>query len=127
MLSIVETEKTVEQATASAVEAVKRHGFGVLTVYDLQAKMAEKGVAFPEEVRILEVCNPRYAAEVLKNDITMAVALPCRIAVYSEAGRTKIGTLRPTALLANFPNSAASEPVARKVEEELLAMIRESA
>lgn len=44
--------KDVETAARDLAEAVKRHNFGVLHVYDLKVKLKEKGVDFPHEFRI---------------------------------------------------------------------------
>lgn len=53
-------------------------------------------------------------------------ALPCRISVYQEGGKTKIGMILPTALLALFPGSADLRPVAEEVERETKRMIDEA-
>jgi uncharacterized protein (DUF302 family) len=126
MVYVKETPKTVEVAVTDLTEAVARHNFGVLHSYDLPAKMAEKGVAFDRACRILEVCNPHQAARVLETDMTVSLALPCRIAVYQEGGVTKIGTLLPKALIGMFPGAAAAAAVAEEVEAELRAMIDET-
>lgn len=126
MLHVVETTKDVETAAQDVAEAVQRHGFGVLHTYDLKAKMKEKGVEFPNECRILEVCNPHKAAQVLSANMAVSLALPCRISVYEEGGKTRIGTMLPTALLGVFPGSEELSPVAAEVEEAILAMIDEA-
>lgn len=126
MLHVVESKKSVDQAAQDLEEAVKRHQFGVLHVYDLKAKLKEKGVEFPNECRILEVCNPHQAAKVLAADMRVSLALPCRISVYREGGKTKIGTLLPTQLLDVFPSAAEMRDVAREVEEAMLAMMEEA-
>jgi len=95
MIHVVQTDKSVEQAAADLAVAVEKHGFGVLHTYDLRATMKEKGVDFPYACRILEVCNPHRAADVLTADMQICLALPCRICVFEEDGKTKIGTLRP--------------------------------
>jgi len=59
--------------------------------------------------------------------MTISLALPCRITVYEEGGKTRIGTLLPTKLLGVFPNAEAVAGVAREVEREILAMIEEAA
>jgi uncharacterized protein (DUF302 family) len=123
---VKETPKSVETTVTDLAEAVARHGFGVLHSYDLPAKMAEKGVAFDGECRILEVCNPRQAARILEADMTVSLALPCRISVYREGGVTKVGTLLPKALLGVFPGAARAAAVADAVETELRAMIEEA-
>ena len=58
MYYIVETDKSFDQASADLDSAVKRHGFGVLHVHDLGATLRSKGMAFDEQRKIFEVCNP---------------------------------------------------------------------
>jgi uncharacterized protein (DUF302 family) len=127
MILTIETRKDVETATRGLEAATLRNGFGVLQIYDLPAKMREKGIAFAGECRILEVCNPKQAAAVLSKDMSVSLALPCRISVYREGGVTKIGTLRPTALLALFPGAAELQDMAREVEATLMKIIMEAA
>jgi uncharacterized protein (DUF302 family) len=54
------------------------------------------------------------------------MALPCRISVYREGGKTKIGMIRPTNLLALFPAAAELKAVAEEVERETMRMIDEA-
>ena len=126
MLHVVETSKDVGRAARDLEEAVTRNKFGVLHVYDLKDKLREKGVALANECRVLEVCNPQQAARVLNEDMEVSLALPCRISVYEEGGRTKIGTILPTALLSVFPGAQKLRPVAEEVERALLKMIDEA-
>jgi uncharacterized protein (DUF302 family) len=99
MLYVVETKKPFDVAVKDLEEAVKRNRFGVLHVHDLKGTLREKGIDFANGCKILEVCNPQRATEVLKHDMTVNLALPCRISVYEEGGKVKIGMVRPTALL----------------------------
>ena len=126
MLYVTDTPKDVPTAARDLEEAVKRNKFGVLHVHDLQKTLQEKGVDFPNACRILEVCNPQRAVQVLTGNMTMNMALPCRISVYQEQGKTKIGMIRPTALLALFPGATALKTVAEDVERETMRMIDEA-
>jgi len=126
MLYIVETKKDVETAARDLEEAVKRNKFGVLHVHNLQQTLKEKGIDFPNACRILEVCNPQQATRVLSANMTVNLALPCRISVYQEGGKTKIGMVKPTALLAIFPGAEALKPVAEEVEQQTIKMIEEA-
>jgi uncharacterized protein (DUF302 family) len=126
MLYVTDTPKDVATATRDLEEAVKRNKFGVLHVHDLQKTLKEKGVDFPNACRILEVCNPQRAVQVLTENMGMNMALPCRISVYQEQGKTKIGMIRPTALLALFPGAADLKTVAEDVERETMRMIDEA-
>ncbi len=120
-----EANQTVESVGKRLEEAVKAHKFGVIAVIDLKAKMAEKGVEFGNACKIYEVCNPVQAKRVLDNDMSIATALPCRIAVYEEKNRVKVATMLPTQMLALFsvPDLA---PVAQDVEGQIKAMIDEA-
>lgn len=123
---MTDTDKDVETATRDLEAAVKRNQFGVLHVHDLQKTLRDKGVDLPNACKILEVCNPQRALQVLTGNMGMNLALPCRISVYQEGGKTKIGMIRPTALLALFSGGAELEKVAQEVEQEILQMIAEA-
>ena len=126
MKYIVDSKKSVAQAVADLQEAVKRHNFGVLHIHNLQETMRKKGVDFPDECQILEICNPHKAREVLASDMSLNMALPCRVSVYSQGGATKIGMLRPSALLATLSDSPALAAVALEVEAATIRMIEEA-
>jgi uncharacterized protein (DUF302 family) len=105
MKYIVETPKSVEQAVADLQAAVQEHKFGVLHIHNLQETLKKKGVDFPNACQILEICNPQKAKEVLTEDMDLNMALPCRVSVYSEAGKTKIGMMKPSAMLKALSDS----------------------
>ncbi|MGE0030851.1 MAG: DUF302 domain-containing protein [Steroidobacteraceae bacterium] len=126
MYYIVESGKTFDQAAADLESAVKRHGFGVLHIHDLGATLRGKGVAFAGECRVLEVCNPGQAARVLAADMRLNMALPCRISVFTDQGRTKIGLIKPVQMLSALSQDPALLQVAREVEDKTLQMVNEA-
>jgi len=123
MRYVVSSDKSVEQATTDLEEAVRRNGFGVLHQYDLKKTLAGKGVELPHECRILDVCNPQQAARVLTADMGMNVALPCRVSVYEDGGQTRIGMVKPTAMLASLSDSLELRSVAEDVELAITRII----
>jgi len=126
MKYIVETPKSVEQAVADLQAAVQRHKFGVLHIHNLQETLKKKGVDLPNPCQILEICNPQKASEVLSEDMDLNMALPCRVSVYSEGGKTKIGMMKPSAMLKALSDSPALADVARDVEKTIIEMISEA-
>jgi len=126
MYYIVDTAKTFEQASADLEAAVKRHGFGVLHVHDLGTTLRSKGVAFDENCKVFEVCNPRQAARVLSADMRLNMALPCRISVFTDSGKTKIGLVEPVQMLAALSQDAELLQIAREVEEATVQMVDEA-
>jgi uncharacterized protein (DUF302 family) len=126
MLHIQESGKTVRQIEQLFTEVCARHKFGVLGTINLKQKLNEKGVAFSRECVVFEICNPQQAQKVLEDNIAIATALPCRIAVYEENGKTRLATIRPTAVLGLFPNPEL-QPVAQEVEEVITRIMQDLA
>jgi len=120
---IAETSKAPAQAVADLQASVKQHGYGVLHIYDLQETLASKGFDLPNACHILEVCNPKQAAAVLAADMGLNIALPCRISVYQDGGKTLIGMVRPSALLASLSDSEELRTIAGQVEKDTIAII----
>jgi len=123
---IVETDKSFARAAADLEAAVTNRGFGVLHVHDLGATLRAKGIAFEPECKIFEVCNPAQAAKVLSADMRLNMALPCRISVFSEMGRTKIGLIKPVQMLSALSKDPALVQVAKEVEERTIQMVNDA-
>ncbi len=126
MYYTVETEKPFEKAAADLDAAVKKHGFGVMHVHDLGNTLRSKGMNFDEQCRVFEVCNPAQAAKVLAADMRLNMALPCRISVFTQAGKTMIGLIKPVQMLAALSQDPALLQVAKEVEESTIRMIDEA-
>ena len=126
MYYIVETDKSFEQASADLDAAVKRNGFGVLHIHDLGATLRSKGVPFEEQCKIFEVCNPSQAAKVLSTDMRLNMALPCRISVFTDARKTKIGLIKPLEMLSALSQDVALIEVAKEVERNTMQMVYEA-
>lgn len=124
LLILKSTDRPLEQVCQLLPEVAQKHQFGVLGTHNLKQKMESKGVEFARECRVFEVCNPKQAQAVLTRSIEISTALPCRIAVYEEDGRTVLATIKPTALLNMFdtPDAAA---VAQSVEQTMTQIMDE--
>jgi uncharacterized protein (DUF302 family) len=126
MVLEVESRKSVVEIDAGIREAAARHKFGVLSVINLKEKMKEKGIDFAGECSVYEVCNPQQAKRVLDVNGAVSTALPCRISVYGSEGAYRIATLLPTAMMTALGTPGLDE-VASEVEDDIVAMIKESA
>ena len=58
--------------------------------------------------------------------MSVSTALPCRISVYQENGKTVLATLKPTTLLAMF-DVPSLQRVAQEVEDTLVKIMKEAA
>ncbi|MGB9716668.1 MAG: DUF302 domain-containing protein [Thermodesulfovibrionales bacterium] len=120
----VETEKTFDEAVMTIEAKSKEKGFGVLHVHDVRATLASKGYD-REPLKIIEICNAKYASQVLEKDIKISLMLPCPISVYIEGGKTYISTLRPK-VIADFYPHADIKALAEEVDRIVLSIIDES-
>ncbi len=126
MYYIVESKKPFAEAVEDLQKTVVRNGFGVLHIHDLGTTLRNKGVDFGEECKVFEVCNPVQAGRVLTADMRLNMALPCRISVYTERGKTCIGMIKPAQMLADLSGDPELRGVAEEVEAKTARMIDEA-
>ena len=125
MLVKLSSDKSVNEVAAALQAAVQANHFGVMQVNNLKETMQKKGVEFARECLIFEVCQPQQAKKVLDEDMSVSTALPCRISIYEEGGRTILATLKPTTLLAMF-NTPQLKGVAQEVENTIIKIMKEA-
>jgi len=126
MLYIRKTEKPVDQAMKDLEAAAQRHGFGVLHVYDFKETLANKGFELANECRVVEICNPKLANDILHDDMTVNLALPCRVSIYEDGGETRVGMIPPSSLLGLVSSSSELAIAARDVEQTVETIIEET-
>lgn len=117
----VRTNKDFDQAVEAVVQATADAGFRVLFVHDLAATLAKKGFE-RERVSIVEMCNAKFASQVLAADVKIGLMLPCPIMVYAEKGEVFITTMRATLIGDFFPDADIST-VAAQVEKVLIEVV----
>ena len=126
MYYIVETNKTFDSAANDLEVAVKNNGFGLLHVHNLGATLRSKGIDFAEECKVFEVCNPQQASKVLDLDMRLNMALPCRISVYTENNKVKIGYIKPIEMLSALSNESALVQIAKEVEASMVKIVADA-
>lgn len=120
---ILHTNRLFDDVCSDLKTAIEKHGYGLLAIHDLGATLRRKNIGFLEDCRIFEVCDPQQAAKVLSLDMSLSMFLPCRISVFTEAGKTRIGMIRPQDMLKD--RSAIPELIkaVHEVESAMTALI----
>ncbi|MCA9827224.1 MAG: DUF302 domain-containing protein [Nitrosopumilus sp.] len=95
----VKTDKDLDDVMADLTQGLKEINFGVLETLDFKKILSDKGLAFADDYKLLEVCNPHIAKQVLESDPVMGLLLPCTVAVYRKDNENFISLSRPTSLL----------------------------
>jgi uncharacterized protein (DUF302 family) len=120
----VESKKSFPEAVAAVEAKTAEKGFRVLHVHDVQATLAEKGFQ-REPLVIIEVCNAKFAHQVLTKDMKVSLFLPCKINVFTQGGKTHLSTLRPAAMPQFFPSSGI-EGIAQEVDRIITSIVDEA-
>ena len=124
-------ETTVPLAMGEAEQAIRdalgRQGFGVLTEIDVAATLnAKLGIDRPP-LKILGACNPVLANRALELDPSVAMLLPCNVALDEADGGTRVRIVDPHALMDDPRFDAVADEAAAKLRaalDELAASAR---
>jgi len=97
-VSLYDFDQTVSQLS----ETILKGGWNISVTLDLQATLSKNGIEVLP-VKVIELCNPTLAAQILKNSDTRIYSsmLPCKVSVYQkDNGKTYISILN-TGVLAS--------------------------
>lgn len=116
-----------DKAVAATTEALKNHGFGVLTQIDVKDTLNKKIGADFRPYLILGACNPKLAYEALTLEDKIGTMLPCNVVVQQRPeGVVEISAVDPVASMSAIPNEKLGA-VAGKVRELLKQVVADVA
>ena len=121
----VKTDKNFEIAIEDLKRSLNNYNFGVLWELNFKDKLKEKGLDFDKNFKVLEVCNPQQAKEVLEQNLKVGYFLPCKMVVYEDNSSVFIGMAKPTGVIGMMDNTELSN-IAAEVEKELKSAIDEA-
>ncbi len=120
----LKSNKKFDQALTDLQNKTTENNFRVLHVHNVKETLKEKGFEI-ENYSIVEVCNAKFANEVLGNNKEYGVLMPCKINVYSDKGDTFLSMPLPSVMIEKFGMTGVDE-VAKNVEEVLTKVMKES-
>ena len=94
----------------------------MLRTLDFKSIFAKKGIEFENEYKLLEICNPVAAKQVLDSNPDLGLLLPCTIAVYQKNNETYVSLAKPTSLLSVASDTKLSE-LGKEIETKLIQVI----
>lgn len=116
-------ELPFEDAVSATTEALKEHGFGVLTEIDVKATLKKKLDVEYRPYRILGACNPKMAYKALQAEDKIGTMLPCNVIVQQrEDGKVEVSAVDPVASMQAIDNPNLAD-VARQVQGMLRQVI----
>lgn len=116
-------ETDFENAVQGATEALKQHGFGIITQIDVRDTFKNKiGVDF-RDYRILGACNPQLAYEALRIEDKVGTMLPCNVVVQDVGeGKIEVAAIDPVASMAAIENLELKR-AAEQVRDKLRSVV----
>ena len=121
----IKTQKTIDDVIKDITSSLSEIKFGVLGTLDFKEIFAKKGIDYPHEYKLLEICNPQVAKKALDSDPNIGLLLPCTIAVYEKDGENYVSLAKPTTLLSIASNTEL-ESMGKEIEAKLIEVINSS-
>ena len=118
----VKTQKNIDVVIDEITSKLSEIKFGVLGTLDFKEIFAKKGVDYPHQYKLLEVCNPQAAKQALDSDPNIGLLLPCTIAVFEKDGENHISLAKPTELLSVASNEEL-QSMGKEIESKLIEII----
>ncbi|MVU78306.1 DUF302 domain-containing protein [Nocardia sp. ET3-3] len=111
-----------DEAVEATRNALREHGFGVVTEFDLQAALRERAGEHIEEYVILGACNPQLAGRALDADREAGLLLPCNVVVRADETGVVVEAADPD-LLVHVMARPELAPVAAEARRMLAAAL----
>ncbi len=99
MIYKIETDKSFDEVLNTFEDVAKEKGFGTLKVYNFTEILKEKGFPIDKQIAVFEICNPKFAHEVLNTNSEVSMFLPCKVSLVHENGKTSLSILEPQEIL----------------------------
>jgi uncharacterized protein (DUF302 family) len=110
-------------AIKQVTEALKTHGFGVISEIHMHEKLKEKLNVDFKRYTILGACNPPYAYKALQVEDKIGTMLPCNVLVIEQSlNNIEIAAVNPIASMQAITNPALFD-IAQEVTSKLQAVI----
>ncbi len=90
MQFIENSEKSVDELVKTIEERISDFKFGILHIHNIKQTLISKGIEFKKECRVLDVCNPIFANELLSENMSISSIMPCKISIYEDGGKSFI-------------------------------------
>lgn len=118
------TNKSVDKFIEDVQEVLPKYEFGLQHIHNPPEKMRAKGIDFNTECKILDICSPKIANEILSADISLSCVMPCKISVYDDKGQTTVA-LNSIVQLVDDLNPNLTD-IATVAQEKMISIITDS-
>ncbi len=113
------------EAKDRVTQALKAEGFGILSVIDVTATLAQKLGEHIEPYEILGACNPTLAHRALEVHRGIGLLLPCNVVLREVDGAVEVSVVDPHAMFSVVPANLRAEldPVVQDAHARLSRVV----
>ena len=112
-----------EETVRAVQKGIEAQGWSSPATLNMNKSMAKHGVTLEPQVRVIQLCQPEYAKDVLTTDRYVASLMPCSIAVYeSDDGRVCVSKMN-TGLMGTLFGGNIAEVMGGKVAKDEQAIL----
>ena len=116
---------SMNEAEMLIIKKLKERGFGVITEIDVAATFKEKINKDFRPYKILGVCNPAFAFEMLNQNDKIGILLPCNVCLQQkDETSVEVITINPLEAMLSI-NTPETEKLTINVYEKLREMLEE--
>ncbi|PKP12887.1 MAG: hypothetical protein CVU08_08180 [Bacteroidetes bacterium HGW-Bacteroidetes-3] len=102
----LESDQPIETIAQKVSGECENHKFALLQTYVYHDIVEKKGFPINRKVFIYEICQAKTAALMLTSNPEFSIFMPCKIAMYEDAGKMVISTMNMEIML----NAVKSNP-----------------
>lgn len=120
MLNVHESRLGFEETVTAIENAAVEQGWKVPKIYDIQKSLVDAGHTEMTRLKIISICSPDHAYEILKEDSRKKVSaiMPCRLGVYeAKGGKIYVASLN-TGLMSKMFGGVIEEVMGDVSKEE---------
>lgn len=114
---------TFDQALKDIEKAVEKFAFRIQHIHNVSEILNEKGFQI-ERYSIIEICNPKFAYEVLSKNKNYGSLMPCRILLYEKEGKLFVSAPNPADMAEKLGMNEIKD-IAQQVQEIIKSIILE--
>jgi len=119
MIVTHESPLSVDETVARLETRAETLGWSSPGTLDLNKSLAKHGVSLDQQVRVLQLCQPQYARDILVEERHVSSLMPCGVAVWEgDDGKTYVSKMN-TGVMGKLFGGVIAEVMGGKVTSDM--------
>lgn len=124
MIQSVQSKYRLDETLTRIEAAVEKQGWTVQSTVNMNESMEKHGRHLDPQVRVLKLCHPDYAKEILMGDRHLSTMMPCSISVYEADDGTIMISQINSGLFGKLFGGTVAEVMSGKVAPDVDTILK---